>query len=120
MCLRKFRLLPLSGLCRLRLWQRAENLLIEDFRRDAARDGSPHMPTISARHLPGHRIEVEGVTAEQAGQIAAASNDVELATAPVVDGSPQLGLAVAAKLGRESILTMPAGGFSRLWLGRAE
>ncbi|MFW6155134.1 MAG: glycosyl hydrolase family 28-related protein [Planctomycetota bacterium] len=99
----------------IRLEEHVGDLLIEDVTRDAARDGSPDAPTIDARHLTGHHLEIEGLTD---GQLAALRG----ASTTAVDAAPLTGFeglhSVAAAFDREAVLQLPSGGFRRLALTR--
>ncbi len=95
----------------IRLEEHVEDLLIESFQRDVGCDGAPQAPTVDARHLTDHRIDIEGLTD---GQLAG----LREASTAVVDAAPLTGFeklhTVAAAFDRQAVLQLPGGGFRRL------
>jgi hypothetical protein len=76
----------------INLQQRVDEWILESFRRDTERDASEAAPTLHAAHLPDQHVLLEGLTGEQAAQLAQGSS-APLKTQPLCPSQPRLGVA---------------------------
>ncbi len=94
---------------------RVDELVVEDFVRDAGRDSAPHVPTLAIGSVPSTRVTLEGLDAGQLAGLARESTAERLEAAREM--RPAAGRECFRAVYRSEMATslaLPHGGFRRL------